>query len=47
MKQEKLSYMMLFCALMLVRNSRATVEQSVSVVPLHGKAKRLAGELAS
>ena len=39
---EKTSYMMLFCALMLVKNSKATLEQSVQVAPLAGNAKCLA-----
>ena len=43
MQQEQVSYIMLFCALMLVKNSRATMEQSVTVVPLAGRAKSLAG----
>ena len=38
---------MLFCALLLVKNSRATLEQSLQVVPLAGRAKSLAGELAN
>lgn len=41
------SYLMLFCALMMVRNAHATVEQSLEVVPLTGAAKRLAGEIAN
>ena len=45
-KEERESYMMLFCALLLVRNSKATVEQSLRIVPLVGSAKHLAGELA-
>ncbi|MCH8268563.1 MAG: hypothetical protein IH846_13680 [Acidobacteria bacterium] len=47
MKEEQVSYMMLFCALLLVKNSRATLEQSLQVVPLAGRAKSLAGELAN
>ncbi len=47
MKEERVSYMMLFCALLLVKNSRATLEQSLQVVPLAGRAKSLAGELAN
>ncbi len=39
---EKTSYMMLFCALMLVKNSKATLKQSVQVAPLTGNAKCLA-----
>lgn len=45
MKEERVSYMMLFCALLLVKNSKATLEQSLNVVPLAGRAKSLAGEL--
>jgi len=45
MEKEQVSYIMLFCALMLVKNSKATLEQSMTVVPLAGKAKCLAGEL--
>ena len=47
MKEERVSYMMLFCALMLVRNSKATLEQSLNIVPLVGRARSLAGELAN
>ncbi len=47
MKEEQVSYMMLFCALLMVKNSRATLEQSLKVVPLVGRAKSLAGELAN
>lgn len=45
--EEQASYLMMFCALLLVRNSRATVEQSMSIVPLAGKAQYLARELSS
>jgi hypothetical protein len=44
---DRLSYVMLFCALMMVRNAHATVEQSLEAVPLKGAAKRLAGEMGS
>ena len=44
---DRLSYVMLFCALMMVRNSQATVEQSLETVPLNGAAKRLACEIAN
>ena len=46
-KEERESYMMLFCALLLVRNSKATLEESMRLVPLVGSAKNLAGELAA
>ncbi len=44
---ERESYMMLFCALLLVKNSKATLAESVKLVPLTGSAKSLAGELVS
>jgi hypothetical protein len=43
--EERQSYMMLFCALMLVKNAKATLEQSMKLVPLKGSAKHLAGQL--
>jgi len=43
--EDRVSYVMLFCALLMVKNARATVEQSVDIVPLNGGAKRLAGEI--
>ncbi len=42
---EEVSYIMLFCALMLVKNSKATLKQSVQVAPLAGNAKCLADRL--
>ena len=45
-KEERQSYLMLFCALMLVKNSKASLEQSMELVPLTGSAKHLAGKLA-
>ena len=44
-QEDRVSYVMLFCALLLVKNSRATLEQSMAVVPLSGRAKHLAGEM--
>ena len=44
---EQVSYIMLFCALMLVKSSKATMEQSLAIVPLAGKAEFLAMELFS
>ena len=44
-KEEVLSYMMLFCALILVKDSRATMEQAVMILPLAGGANYLVGGL--
>ena len=45
--EDRVSYVMLFCALMMVRNAQATVDQSLQVVPLSERAKRLACEIGS
>ena len=45
-REDRVSYVMLFCALLLVRNSKATLQESMRIVPLVGSAKDLAGELA-
>lgn len=44
---DRVSYVMLFCALLMVRNAQATVEQSLEIVPLNGGAKRLAGQITN
>lgn len=44
-QREKVSDMMLFCALMMVRNASATLQQSVNLVPLSGNSKNLADKL--
>ena len=45
MKREQLSYMMLFCSMLLVREGKATLEQTLRLVPLGGGARDLAGRL--
>ena len=44
---ERISYLMLFCMLVLAKKSQVPVEQSLAVVPLVGGARRLANDLAS
>ena len=44
-QEEHLSHIMIFCALLLVRNAKATLEESLGVVPLFGRTKHLAGEM--
>ena len=38
---------MLFCTLLLVKKEKVTLEESVAIVPLVGRAKHLAGELVN
>ena len=45
-KNEKISYVMLFCALLLVKKSRIKLKDLASLFPFHGKAKHLAQQLA-
>jgi hypothetical protein len=44
-KRDKVSNMMLFCALMMVKNASATLQESVNLVPLSGSSKNLADKL--
>jgi hypothetical protein len=44
-QEDRVSHMMLFCALMMVRNSSATIQQSMQLVPESGRGKDLANEL--
>jgi hypothetical protein len=46
MTEETVSYMMVFCALLMVRNARAGLGQSLPLLPLAGPAKDLAEHLA-
>ena len=47
MSQEKVTYMMLFCALVLVKKDRATLEESLILLPLADPAKALAEHITS
>ena len=46
-KEGKTSHMTLFCALMMVKNAKVTLEQAIRVVPLTGNAQVLAEQLAN
>ena len=46
-KNEQISFLILFCALILVKNDAATMEESIAMIPLFGGAKLMAGELSS
>jgi len=45
MSGDKVSFLMLFCSLILVRNAKASLEESLAVVPLSGNVKYLASQL--
>ena len=44
-KEDRVSHMILFCALMMVKNSSATVQQSMRLVPASGNGRDLAKQL--
>jgi hypothetical protein len=46
-KTERISFLILFCALILVKNDAATMDESMAMVPFFGRARLLAGELSS
>jgi len=46
-RNERTSFLILFCALILVKNDAATLDESMSMVPLFGRASLLTGELSS
>ena len=46
-KEERLSYLMLFCAFILVRTSQASLVQVATILPLTPGARHLAGNLAT
>jgi hypothetical protein len=47
MSVETVSYMMLFCAILMARNRSIAVGDSVKLVPLSGGARTLADQIAT
>ena len=47
MNPDKVSYMMLFCSLMLVQKSAARLDEVVPLLPSAGPAKQLAQQILS
>ncbi|MBI4459452.1 MAG: hypothetical protein HY648_05275 [Acidobacteria bacterium] len=46
-EREVISYMMLFCALIMVKKSKATVDEAAMLVTVGGKGKFLAQSLVA
>ena len=44
-QSEPISYLMLFCALLVTKRNRATLEEAMMIAPLAGNASLLAREL--
>jgi hypothetical protein len=45
-QDDRYSYLMMFCALMMVRNARASMQSALDLVPLSPRVSDLAGKLA-
>ena len=45
MQHERASHLMMFCALLMVKNSSATMQQSMQLVPVFGNNRHLARKL--
>ena len=43
---DRYSYLMMFCALMMVRNARASMHSALELVPLSPRVSDLAGKLS-
>lgn len=46
MREETISFLLLFCALILVKKDKAGFKESIAILPLGGGARLLAGALA-
>jgi hypothetical protein len=46
MKEDRVAFLLLFCGMILVKKDRATLAETVSILPLDSGALRLAGELS-
>ena len=44
-REDRYSYLLMFCALLMVRNSRASLAESLELIPLSPRVSDLAGEL--
>jgi hypothetical protein len=47
MKEDRVAFLLLFCGMILVKNDKATIAESLSILPLNGSALQLAGELST
>ena len=45
MERETLSYLVLFCTLLVAKRNQYTMEEAMMLAPLSGNARLLAGEL--
>ena len=47
MKEDRIAFLLMFCGMILVKRHKATMEETMSILPLYGGARVLAGEMAA
>ena len=47
MRDDRLAFLLLFCGMILVKRDKATLAETMSMLPLYGGARLLAGEMAA
>jgi hypothetical protein len=47
MREDRLAFLLMFCGMILVKREKATLAETMSVLPLYGGARLLAGEMAA
>ena len=45
MRENRFAFLMLFCGMILVKKDKATLSETMSMLPLYGGARLLAGEM--
>ena len=47
MREERLAFLLMFCGMILVKREKATLAETMSILPLYGGARLLAGEMGA
>ena len=47
MREERLAFLLMFCGMILVKREKATLAETMSILPLYGGARVLAGEMGA
>ena len=47
MRDDRLAFLLMFCGMILVRRDKATLSKTLSILPLYGGTRLLAGEMGA
>ena len=47
MREDRLAFLLLFCGMILVKRDKATLAETMAMLPLYGGARLLAGEMTA